>query len=96
MLVLTRRPGQSLHIGDDIVVTVSSIKENQVKLEITAPDSIGIVRTEVIGKYTPEEIKEHRANRAKRRQAAKSAKSEEVSVGPVATAVMNLVTGKSK
>jgi carbon storage regulator len=47
MLVLTRRPGESITIGEDIVVTVISASGGQVRLGITAPRSIQVLREEI-------------------------------------------------
>ena len=47
MLILTRRPNESLHIGDDVVVTVLGIKRNQVRLGISAPKNVVVDREEV-------------------------------------------------
>jgi carbon storage regulator len=47
MLILTRKPQESLHIGDEIVVTVLSAQGNQVRLGIRAPTHIGVHREEV-------------------------------------------------
>ena len=47
MLVLTRRPGQSIVIDDDITVRVVSMKNGQVRLGIEAPKHVGIVREEL-------------------------------------------------
>lgn len=47
MLVLTRRLGESITIGDDIVVTVLEVSGNQVRLGITAPRSVRILREEI-------------------------------------------------
>lgn len=48
MLVLTRRPGEQIQIGNDIVVTVLGIKGNQVRLGFKAPTDTNIVRTELL------------------------------------------------
>lgn len=48
MLILTRRPGESLVIGDDIEITVISVEGNQVKVGIRAPDHIDILRSELL------------------------------------------------
>jgi carbon storage regulator len=48
MLVLTRREGERIALGDDIVVTVVSIKGNKVRLGISAPDDILIRRGELL------------------------------------------------
>ncbi|HHY91861.1 MAG TPA: carbon storage regulator CsrA [Firmicutes bacterium] len=47
MLVLSRRPGQSIMIGDDIEVTVLEWKDGQVSLGITAPRHVPVHRREV-------------------------------------------------
>lgn len=47
MLVLTRRPGQRIVIDDNIVVSVVSMKNGQVRLGIDAPASVHIVREEL-------------------------------------------------
>jgi carbon storage regulator len=48
MLVLTRRLGESINIGDDIVVTVLSVNGSQVRLGIAAPQSVRVVRQEIL------------------------------------------------
>jgi len=47
MLVLSRRQGESIVIGNDVRVTVVSVAGNQVKLSIEAPRSVPIYRSEV-------------------------------------------------
>lgn len=47
MLVLTRRPGESIVIGNDIVVTVVEIKGGQVRIGINAPREIQVHREEI-------------------------------------------------
>ena len=48
MLMLTRREGESIRIGDNIEVFVSHIQDGQVKLGITAPEDIVILRDELL------------------------------------------------
>lgn len=48
MLVLKRRPGQSLVIGEDIEIQILELTTTRVKLGISAPDSISVVRKEVV------------------------------------------------
>ncbi len=47
MLILTRRAGESLHIGEDIKITVFSIQGKQVKLGIDVPGDTLVYREEV-------------------------------------------------
>jgi carbon storage regulator len=47
MLVLTRRVGEKLIIGDDVTINVLSIKGNQVRIGISAPREVMIHREEV-------------------------------------------------
>jgi len=56
MLVLTRRIGESLRIGDDVTVTVLGVKGNQVRLGVGAPKNIPVHREEIF-----ERIKSGRA-----------------------------------
>ena len=47
MLILTRKVGERLIIGDDIAVTVLSVKGNQVRVGVQAPSSIAVHREEI-------------------------------------------------
>ncbi len=49
MLVLTRRPGESIHIGSGITITVTEIKGNKVRIGIDAPEEVSIFRAELKG-----------------------------------------------
>lgn len=46
-LILTRRPGESVDIGDNVVVTVLAIKGNQARLHFKVPRSIPVHRREI-------------------------------------------------
>jgi carbon storage regulator len=47
MLILSRRPGERLTIGDNITVTVVSINGNQIRLGIDAPREVRVLRDEI-------------------------------------------------
>lgn len=53
MLVLSRKLNQSIVINGNILVTVLSVKAGNVKLGITAPDDVRIVRSELIVQAKP-------------------------------------------
>ena len=50
MLILTRRIGESIMIGDNIEIIVSSINGRQTQVSITAPDEVKIYRKEIYRK----------------------------------------------
>jgi carbon storage regulator CsrA len=50
MLVLTRKPNQQLHIGNDIVITVVKVRGNTIRLGIEAPRDVRILRSELDAK----------------------------------------------
>ena len=47
MLVITRKPGQSVYIGDGIKITLHGIRGNQVRIGIEAPPEVKIYREEI-------------------------------------------------
>jgi carbon storage regulator len=47
MLILTRRPGESVKIGDQVTVTVLGVKGGQVRLGFSAPANVAVHREEV-------------------------------------------------
>lgn len=47
MLILTRRVGETVYVGDDVTITVLAIKGNQVRVGINAPKSVAVHRGEI-------------------------------------------------
>ena len=61
MLILTRRVGETLMIGDDITVTVLGVKGNQVRIGINAPKDVGVHREEIYQRIRQEFEESERA-----------------------------------
>ena len=57
MLILTRKLGERITIGDDITITLLEIKGSQVKLGIEAPQSISIHRQEIYERIRRENVR---------------------------------------
>ena len=47
MLILTRRVGETVMIGDDVAVTVLGVKGNQVRIGVSAPRTVSVHREEI-------------------------------------------------
>ena len=47
MLVLTRKPGEAVKLGEDVTVVVLGVRGSQVRLGIDAPRSVAVDRTEI-------------------------------------------------
>ncbi len=54
MLILSRRSGESIHLGEDIIISILGIKGKQVKVGIDVPDRIPVYREEVFRKIQQE------------------------------------------
>ena len=50
MLILTRRVGESLMIGDDVTITVLGVKGNQVRIGVNAPKEVAVHREEILNR----------------------------------------------
>lgn len=56
MLVLTRKPNQQLHIGNDIVITIVKVRGNTIRLGIEAPKDVRVIRSELEPKPGPKSL----------------------------------------
>jgi len=56
MLILTRRAGESIHLGDEIELTVLEIKGRQVRLGLNVPDDMPVYRDELYKKIQEENL----------------------------------------
>ena len=55
MLILTRRVGETLMIGDQVTVTVLGVKGNQVRLGVNAPKDVAVHREEIYERIKAEQ-----------------------------------------
>jgi carbon storage regulator len=55
MLILTRRVGEALIIGEEVTVTVLGVKGNQVRIGVNAPKTVSVHREEIFERIKSEE-----------------------------------------
>ena len=55
MLILTRRVGETLMIGDEVTVTVLGVKGNQVRIDVNAPRDVAVHREEIYERIKSEQ-----------------------------------------
>lgn len=58
MLILTRRVGETLMVGDDVTVTVLGVKGNQVRIGVNAPKDVSVHREEIYQRIQREKSQE--------------------------------------
>ena len=76
MLILTRRVGETVMIGEDITVTVLGVKGNQVRIGVNAPRNVAVHREEIF-----ERIKREEAGEAPERDDCSDAAASMAGVG---------------
>ncbi len=59
MLILTRRVGETLMIGDEVTVTVLGVKGNQVRIGVNAPRNVAVHREEIYERIKREQLIEN-------------------------------------
>jgi len=65
MLILTRRVGETVMIGDDVTITVLGVKGNQVRVGINAPKHVAVHREEIYERIKREQQPEDIAEKPK-------------------------------
>jgi carbon storage regulator len=63
MLILTRRVGETLMIGDEVTVTVLGVKGNQVRIGVNAPRDVAVHREEIYERIKREQAESNGAGR---------------------------------
>ncbi len=66
MLILTRRVGETLMIGDEVAVTVLGVKGNQVRIGVNAPKEISVHREEIYQRILADTSFAHRRKMVER------------------------------
>ncbi|MEM8593508.1 MAG: carbon storage regulator CsrA [Pseudomonadota bacterium] len=59
MLILTRRVGETLMVGDDVSITVLGVKGNQIRIGVDAPKHVAVHREEIYQRIQAEKQQQH-------------------------------------
>jgi carbon storage regulator len=86
MLILTRRVGETLMIGDEVTVTVLGVKGNQVRIGVNAPREVAVHREEIYDRIKAEESENQAGNTAEEgeNQAGNTAEEGDDQIGNTA------------
>jgi carbon storage regulator len=80
MLILTRRVGETLKVGNDVDVTVLGVKGNQIRIGIKAPKNVAVHREEIFDRIQREAELAQRADQARGIAPKVESPAEEASV----------------
>ena len=76
MLILTRRVGETLKVGNDVDVTVLGVKGNQIRIGIKAPKTVAVHREEIFERIQREAELAARSNQSKSASPSKDASTD--------------------
>jgi carbon storage regulator len=80
MLILTRRVGETLKVGNDVDVTVLGVKGNQIRIGIKAPKSVAVHREEIFERIQREAELAARSDQSQRTPSKDEEATDEVTV----------------
>jgi len=80
MLILTRRVGETLKVGNDVDVTVLGVKGNQIRIGIKAPKSVAVHREEIFDRIQREAELAARSDQSQRTPPKDEEAADEVTV----------------
>jgi carbon storage regulator len=80
MLILTRRVGETLKVGNDVDVTVLGVKGNQIRIGIKAPKNVAVHREEIFERIQREAELAQRSGSSAATPAKEEGEAEEVTV----------------
>lgn len=81
MLILTRKPGEKIRIGDDITIHVVDIGKGNVRIGVDAPKNVAIMRDEVVERIEEENLMAAKRNRSTLVHAASMLKNKKLPEG---------------
>jgi carbon storage regulator len=91
MLVLSRKPGEALRVGDNIEITIVEVKGDMVRLGIQAPRDVQVWRKELWAAIVAENVKA-----AEEAKSAAAASVSDIFVMPAKAGVSDLLAKKKK